>query len=138
METERPYPRFFNGQDRKALLNSLVLCREACVRVLIEAPPGEPRTWPRGSSWWRLTRRPLRCPKRIQRLNGSVTVEIPDEYLPLIIKAFDNRHTAGQVLNRADDRYRNAANPFRDAVGRKGDARETGSSQKKRQRRRAG
>jgi hypothetical protein len=29
--------------------------------------------------------------------------------LSLIIKARDNQHTAGQVLNRADDRYREAA-----------------------------
>jgi hypothetical protein len=34
--------RCFTGQDRKALLGSIVLCREACVRVLIEAPIGEP------------------------------------------------------------------------------------------------
>ena len=33
--------RFFTGEDRKALLKSIVPCREACVRVLIEVPIGE-------------------------------------------------------------------------------------------------
>jgi hypothetical protein len=49
-----------------------------------------------------------------------MTVEIPDEYLPLIIRALDNQYTASQVLNRQDDRYRDMAKLLRDAVERKG------------------
>jgi hypothetical protein len=57
-----------------------------------------------------------------------MTLGAPDEYLSLIIKALDDQHTAGQVLNRADDKYREAANLFRTASERKGTARESGSA----------
>ena len=61
----------------------------------------------------------------------GMTIDVPDEYLPLIIKALDNQHTAGQVLNRADDRYQDAAPLFRETVERKGPVREEGTAQKK-------
>ena len=50
----------------------------------------------------------------------NLTVEIPDEYVQLIIRALDNQYTASQVLNRQNDRYRDMAKLFRDAVERKG------------------
>ena len=61
-----------------------------------------------------------------------MTIDVPNEYVPLIIKALDNQHTAGQVLNRADDRYRDAAKLFREAVDRKPVGRESGAMERKR------
>ena len=63
-----------------------------------------------------------------------MTIEVPDEYLPLIIKALDNQHVASPVLNRQDDRYRDISGLFRDAVERKGPGRENGMTEKKRRR----
>ena len=61
-----------------------------------------------------------------------MTVEIPDEYLPLIIRALDNQYTASQALNRQDDRYREMAKLFRDAVERKGPGSEKGAVKSRR------
>jgi hypothetical protein len=61
-----------------------------------------------------------------------MTIEVPDEYLPLIIRALDNQHVASQVLNRQDDRYRSISSLFKDAVERKGPGRETVVPEKKR------
>ena len=61
-----------------------------------------------------------------------MTIDVPDEYLPLILKALDNQHTAGQVLNRADDRYREAAKLFREATERKRVGRESRAVEGKR------
>jgi hypothetical protein len=59
-------------------------------------------------------------------------IEVPDEYLPLVIKALDNQHVASQALNRQDDRYRDISRLFKDAVERKGPGREEGTSHTKR------
>jgi hypothetical protein len=61
-----------------------------------------------------------------------MTIEVPDEYLPLIIKALDNQYVASQALNRQDDRYRDISRLFKDVVERKGPGREEGTAQKKR------
>jgi hypothetical protein len=61
-----------------------------------------------------------------------MTIEVPDEYLPLIIKALDNQHVASKVLNRQDDRYRDISILFKDAVERKGPGREEGVALKRR------
>jgi hypothetical protein len=61
-----------------------------------------------------------------------MTIDVPDEYLPLIIKALDNQHVASKVLNRQDDRYRDISMLFKNAVERKGPGREEGAGQKKR------
>jgi hypothetical protein len=63
-----------------------------------------------------------------------MTIEVPDAYLPLIIKALDNQHVASQMLNRQDDRYRDISGLFKDAVERKGPGREKGVAEKKRRR----
>jgi hypothetical protein len=55
-----------------------------------------------------------------------MTIDVSDEYLPLVIKALDNQYVASQALRRQDDRYGDISRLFKDVVERKGPGREEG------------
>jgi hypothetical protein len=61
-----------------------------------------------------------------------VTIDVPHEYLPLIIKALDNQYAASQVFNRQDYRHRDISRLFSIAVERKGAEREKDMTHKRR------
>ena len=59
-------------------------------------------------------------------------LEVPGDYIPLIVRALENQFAASQALNRQDDRYRDIGRFFREAIERKGPGREDRTRTEKR------